>query len=106
MTAPPVQHQPDVQAVVPLAHSVGLVENLDESLRTDPADEDHPPGGQRKRLGRDDVARRQLLQALAATMLGGGQAAQAGMDVLRVDHLLQHGQLPAEIARPAEVSPQ
>ncbi len=105
VTALWVHHQPDVQAVVALAHPVGLVANLDEPLRAEPTGEEHWPGSQGKRVGRDDVAWRQLRQALATTLLGWGQAAQAGLDVLRGDRLLQDGQLTAASARPAKAPP-
>ena len=64
MTVPGVEYQFHVQTVVPFTDSVGLAEDTDEPGPTNPTDEDHPPGGDRERFGRDDITRRQFLQYL------------------------------------------
>ena|SRR5207302_2554996 len=104
MTVPGVEYQFHVQTVVPFTDSVGLAEDTDEPGPTNPTDEDHPPGGDRERFGRDDITRRQFLQTLPTPVLRRRQSAQTGMDVLGVDRLLQHGQFATEVAGPVELS--
>ena len=104
MATASVEHELDVQTIVPFADTVGLAEDTDEPGPTNPTDEDHPPGDDRERFGRDDITRRQFLQTLPTPVLRRRQSAQTGMDVLGVDRLLQHGQFATEVAGPVELS--
>ena len=65
MTVPGVEYQFHVQTVVPFTDSVGLAQDTDEPGPANPTDEDHPPGGDRERFGRDDITRRQFFSDAA-----------------------------------------
>src|SRR5260370_38519576 len=83
------QHGLDVQTIVPFADAVGLTEDLDESLPTDPTDEDHSSGGDGQWLSRNLPTRRQFLQALPTAVLGRRPAPPTRVDLLCIEGFVQ-----------------
>src|SRR5262245_7571245 len=99
-----VHHQPQVQAPMALPHAEGLAQQRDRPSHAYPPDEGHAPRRQRLPLRRHHEVPRQFAQSQTPAVLRGRFAAQARVDVLRVDGLLQPCQFPPQVARSPEAA--
>ena len=89
LPTPGIDHQPQVQAPMPLPHPQRLAEHRNCPGHTHPPEERHPPRRQWQPTRRHHKGRRQLLQSQAAAVLRRRLAVKPRVDVLRVDRLLQ-----------------
>src|SRR5574341_1242367 len=96
MPTPGIQDDLNIFPLQALADLESLAEQMDIAVGRDLSDEGDPPGGNGQWLGRDEIASGQFLEFAAAAILGWRQTAQAPLDMLGVDRVLQALQFALE----------
>ena len=93
-----IQNGSNIFTFEPLANKKRLAEEVQIAMFGDLAKEGNSPSGNGQRLVWDEIVERQFAKFGSSAMLDGGQAAQAGLPVLRIDRLLQALQFAFERA--------